>query len=251
MWYPVVDEFAIAFEIGHRQGEYTRMLDLGSATSTSGTIGSPSTCSPMPWPSTATPATAMASRACWILWAGPGRLASGDPRRAAALLEQAVSIADATGDVEPSVEARSWLARVQMQLSDPAAALAVAAARRELRYLAGEPTMRLLEGLALLELHRVDEAARALSGALTAADAPLALADRNVVALQAQAPALSGLAAAVGDPGRAREAAEALTRLRTTTSAAGMDAATSRLLDVIASHGRTGNLAGARADGEW
>ena len=190
-------------------------------------------------------------KSCVLNSLGRGWLASGDPRRAAALLGQAVSIADATGDVEPSVDARSWLAQVQLQLSDPAAALAVATARRELRYSAGEPTMRLLEGLASLELHRVDEAVRALSGALTAADAPLALADRNVVALQAQALALSGLAAATGDPGRARETAKALTRLRTTTSAAGVAADTSRLLDVIASHDRTGILAEARADGEW
>ena len=183
----------------------------------------------------------------------PGRawLASGDPGRQAALLGPAVSIADATGDVEPAIQARSWLARVQLQLSDPAAALAVAAARREPRYPAGEPATRLLEGLALLELHRVDEATRALSGALKAADMLLALADSNVVALQAQALALSGLAAATGDPGRAWEAAEALTRLRTTTSAAGVAADNGRLLDVIASHDRTGILAEARANREW
>jgi hypothetical protein len=103
----------------------------------------------------------------------------------------------------------------------------------------------------LLELNRVDEAARALSGVLTAAGALLALADRNVVALQARALALSGLAVATGDPGRAREAAEALTRLRTTTSAGGVAADTDRLLDVIASHDRIGILAEARADREW
>lgn len=34
MRYPVVDEFAIEFDFGHRQGENTRMLDLGFATST-------------------------------------------------------------------------------------------------------------------------------------------------------------------------------------------------------------------------
>jgi hypothetical protein len=66
-----------------------------------------------------------------------------------------------------------------------------------------------------------------------------------------QALGLSGLAVATGDPGRAREAAEALTRLRTTTSAAGVAADTGRLLDVIASHDRTGILAEARADREW
>ena len=66
--------------------------------------------------------------------------------------------------------------------------------------------MRLLEGLALLELHRPEESVRAFSDAVTAADALLALADRNVAALQARALALSGLAAAAGDPARATEA---------------------------------------------
>lgn len=56
---------------------------------------------------------------------------------------------------------------------------------------------------------------------------------------------------ASGDPGRAREAAEASTRLRTTISAAGVAADTGRLLDVIASHDRIGILAEARADREW
>ena len=74
-----------------------------------------------------------------------------------------MSVADATGDIEPAVEARSWLARAQLQLGDPAAALAAAAARRELPYPAEEPTMRLLEGLALLELHRADEGVQAFS----------------------------------------------------------------------------------------
>ena len=126
------------------------------------------------------------------------------------LLEQAVSIADTTGDIEPAVKARSGLARAQLQLGDPAAALAAATAQRELPYPTEEPTMRLLEGLALLELHRVDESVEAFSDAVTAADALLALADRNVAALQARALALSGLAAATGDPARATEAAEGL-----------------------------------------
>ena len=75
------------------------------------------------------------------------------------LLGQAVSIADATGDIEPAVEARSWLARAHLQLGDAAAALAVTAAERELTYPPGEPAMHLLEGLALLELNRPDESA--------------------------------------------------------------------------------------------
>lgn len=82
--------------------------------------------------------------------------------------------------------------------------------------------MRLLGGLVLLEMHRVDEAARTLSGALKAADALLAPADKNVVVPQAGALALSGLAAD-----------------------------TDRLLDAIAPHDRIGILAEARADRGW
>ena len=159
------------------------------------------------------------------------------------LLEQAVSIADTTGDIEPAVEARSWLARARLQLGDPAAALAAAAAGRELPYPAGEPAMRLLEGLALLELHRREESVRAFSGALAAADALLALADRNVAALQARALALAGLAAATGDPARATQAGEAFARADAVTSAAGVAADTRRLLDQIACHDQSGILA--------
>jgi Flp pilus assembly protein TadD len=63
------------------------------------------------------------------------------------------------------VEARSSPARAQTQLGDPLAALAVTAARRYLSFPTEEPTMRLLEGVALLELDRVDEAVRAFSAA--------------------------------------------------------------------------------------
>ena len=178
---------------------------------------------------------------------GRAWLASGDARRAVTLLEQAVSIADTTGDIEPAVNARSGLARAQLQLGDPAAALAAATAQRELQYPTEKPTMRLLEGLALLGLHRVDEGVEAFSNAVTAADALLALADRNVAALQARALALSGLAVATGDPARATEALEAFTRAHAITSAAGVAADTRRLLDGIASHDRSGILAESRA----
>ena len=95
--------------------------------------------------------------------------------------------------------------------------------------------MRLLEGLALLELHRTDEATRALVAALIAADALLKLADNNVAALQARALALAGLAAATGDPARASEAVQAFTHARA-TSAAGVAADTQRLLQTITAH---------------
>jgi hypothetical protein len=98
--------------------------------------------------------------------------------------------------------------------------------------------MRLLEGLALLELHRPEESVRAFSDAVTAADTLLAAADRNVAALQVRALALSGLAAAAGDPDRAIEAGEAFARADTVTTAAGVAADTRRLFDQIACRGR-------------
>jgi hypothetical protein len=75
----------------------------------------------------------------------------------------------------------------------------------------------------------------------------LALADSNVAALQARALALSALAGATGDPTRAREAVETFARAQTVTSAAGVAADTRRLLNVIASHDRSGVLAEVRA----
>jgi tetratricopeptide (TPR) repeat protein len=174
-------------------------------------------------------------------------LASGDARRAVTLLEQAVRVADATGDIEPAVQARAGLARAHLQLGDPAAALAATAAGRDRRYPTEEPTMRLLEGLALLELDRGDESVRAFGDALTAADALLKLADRNVAALQARALALSGLAAATGDRTRATDAVKAFARAQAVTRAAGVTADTQRLLDKIAVHDPSGILADVRA----
>jgi tetratricopeptide (TPR) repeat protein len=178
---------------------------------------------------------------------GRAWLASGEARRALTLLEQAVSIADTTGDIEPSAEARSWLARARLQLGDPAAALTATAAGRELAYPAGEPAIRLLEGLALLGLHRVEESVQVFSGALAAADALLALAGSNVAALQARALALAGLAAATGDPARAAEAGDAFAGADAATGAAGVAADTRRLLDQIACHDQSGVLARIRA----
>ena len=178
---------------------------------------------------------------------GRAWLASGDARRAVTLFEQAVSIADATGDMEHAVMARSGLARAQLLLGDPAAALAAAGAGRKLAYPAGEPTIRLLEGLALLGLHRAEEGVRAFSDALVAADALLALADSNVAALQARALALSGLAAATKDAARATQAGKAFDRAHGITSAAGVAADARRLLDAIAFHDLSGILAGVRA----
>ena len=163
------------------------------------------------------------------------------------LLGQAVSIADATGDIEPAVMARSGLARAHLQLGDPATALLTVAQARDLPYPPGKPAMRLLEGLALLELNRPEESVQAFSDAVAAADALLALADSNVDALQARALALSGLAAATGDPARAAEADNAFARAQAVTDAAGVAADTRRLLGQIAGHDRSGILTGVRA----
>jgi tetratricopeptide (TPR) repeat protein len=173
---------------------------------------------------------------------GRASLASGDARRALMLLDQAVKVADASGSLEPVVEARCGLARAQLRLGDPGAAEATVTARRELRYPAEEPTMRLLEGLALLDLRRLEDSVRAFRDALVAADALLALADNNIAALHARGLALSGLAAAAGDPVRAREAGEAFTLARAVTSAAGVTADTRRLFNDIARHDRSGIL---------
>jgi tetratricopeptide (TPR) repeat protein len=173
---------------------------------------------------------------------GQAWLASGDVRRAVALLEQAVNVADATGNIEPRVNARSGLARALLQLADPARALAATATGPELAYPIAKPTKRLLEGLALLELHRLEESVPVFSDAITAADEILAVAERNVAALQARALALSGLAVATGDPARATEAMEAFARATAVTSAAGVVAGTSLLLDMIARQDQSGLL---------
>ena len=135
------------------------------------------------------------------------------------------------------------MARTQLQLNDAAAGLATTAAGRELPFPTEEPTLLLLEGLALLKLNHSGESARAFSDAVTAADALLALADRNIAALQARALALSGLAAATGDPARVAEADEALARAHAVTDAAGVVADTRRLFGHIARHDRSGILA--------
>jgi hypothetical protein len=164
------------------------------------------------------------------------------------LLELALGIADVTGDIESAAEARSALARAELQLGDPVAALA-AAAGRKLPYPPEEPAIRLLEGLALFGLNRADEGMQAFSDALAAADALLALADSNVAALQLRALALSGLAAAAGDPARATEAGKAFARADAVAgaSAAGVAADTRRLLDQVACHDRSSVLREVRA----
>ena len=170
---------------------------------------------------------------------GRAWLAAGDAHRAVALLEEAVNVAGMTGDNEPAATARSALARAHLELGDPQwtrrdgrGAQACVPARGAVP----------LEGLALLGLHRTGEAVRAFSDALATSDALLALADKNVAALQVRALALSGLAAAVGDPVRAAQAIEAFALTPNITSAPGVAADTLGLLKAIASHDRSGVL---------
>jgi len=174
---------------------------------------------------------------------GLARLASGDARQAATLFSQAIGIANATGDIEPGARARSGLARAHLQLGDPAPALASATTGLEAPYPIEEPTLRLLEGLALLELDRPGESGRAFSDALAAADSLLSLAHRNVAALQVRALALTGLAATAGDKARATQASQAFASARTVTDAAGVAADSRRLLNTIAAHDRSGVVA--------
>ena len=177
---------------------------------------------------------------------GRARLAAGDPGQAVELFEQAVTIADATGNVEPAALARSGLALARLVSGDPAAALAATVSRPESRYPTEEPTRRLLQGIALLELDRADQARQAFGEALVAADELGGLADKNVAALQARALALSGFAAATGDPAVSAEAVRAFAKFRPVTTAAGVVADTSLLLSAIASCDRSGVLADVR-----
>jgi tetratricopeptide (TPR) repeat protein len=141
---------------------------------------------------------------------GRVRLDAGDEHLAAQSLEKAILLADGRNDIEPAAEARSWLARVRLQMDDPAAALALTTAARDLRYLLEQPTLSMLRGLALLGLERAEEAVAAFEDALAAAADLLALADRNVLALQARAVALYGLAATTGEESYAVQAERAL-----------------------------------------
>ncbi|MGY1668949.1 tetratricopeptide repeat protein [Geodermatophilus sp. SYSU D00696] len=170
---------------------------------------------------------------------GLGRawLASENPNRARTLLHQAASIADLTGHIALAATARAGLARVFLQMGHPAMALDATVAARDLSEPTVEPVIRLLEGLALLQLNRVDEGVRAFTAALTAAEALLVLADDNVDALEARALALAGLAGVSRtDPQGAAEAMEAFARSCTTAGAAGVIADVSRVLNQLASH---------------
>jgi tetratricopeptide (TPR) repeat protein len=171
----------------------------------------------------------------------------GDTGQALSLFNQAVAIADSTGDIEPAVEARSGLARTHLLMDDPGAALAVADAALQRPYPTEQPTLLLLKAIALLQLGRTTDGVQAFEAASRAVEALLELHDRNVAALYTQALALCGLAVASGDPDKAGSAADAYTRLRTVTTAAGVIRANLQLLDQIRRNDQTGLLTDLRA----
>ena len=86
-------------------------------------------------------------------------------------------MADTTGNIEPRVRARSGLARAQLQLADPAAALAATGDEARTGVPDRETGQLLLEGLALLELRRLMESVRIFGNTVTAATEMLALAE--------------------------------------------------------------------------
>jgi tetratricopeptide (TPR) repeat protein len=174
-------------------------------------------------------------------------LASGDTEQSLSLLNQAVDLADGTGDIEPAVEARSGLARTHLQLGDPQAALAMADAALQRPYPTEQPTLLVLEGIALVQLGRTADGVQAFEAASRAAEALLELHDRNVAALYARALALCGLAVATGDPDTAGHAGEVFTRARAVTTAVGVTTASLQLLDQIMRKDHAGLLTDLRA----
>jgi len=165
----------------------------------------------------------------------------GDYRQALDLYTQALAIARETGAMESAVNSQPGLARAHLQLGDPATALTALAEHRGPSP-GAEPTIRVVEATALLELHRTEEAVKAFRDALAAADDHLALADTNVAALQVRALALGGLAVTTSDPARTAHAETALGRAQAVPNAPGAVADTRRLLKLIASHDRSGTL---------
>jgi tetratricopeptide (TPR) repeat protein len=186
------------------------------------------------------------SEACTLADLGHAWLAAGEARRAETLLGQAVRIADASNSLQPMAAARTLLAQVQLQLGNPAAALATTVAGLELSYPREAPALELLRGLSLLDLERAGEAALAFNNSVAAADSLLALAGESIAGLKARALALSGLTVATGDPALAAEAHNAFIRFDAAVSAAGVIADSYRLLEMIASHDPSNVLAGVR-----
>jgi hypothetical protein len=157
---------------------------------------------------------------------------------------------DTSGDTEPAVKARPGLARAQLQLGDPVAALAMTVVRPELPFPAEEPAMRCWKGW---PCSSCTVPGRACGRSVTRSRPPMRCWHSRTgtsPALQARALALSGLATTGGDPDRVAEAGEAFVLARAVTSAAGVAADTRRLLDKIACHDRSGILAGVRAAGD-
>jgi tetratricopeptide (TPR) repeat protein len=149
----------------------------------------------------------------------------GDYRQALDLYTQALAIAREIGAMESAVNSQPGLARAHLQLGDPATALTVLSEHHGPSP-GAEPAMRVVEAMALLELHRTEEAVKAFRDALAAADAHLALADTNVAALQVRALALGGLAITTSDLARTAETETALARAQAVANAPGAAADT-------------------------
>ncbi|MGW6194816.1 tetratricopeptide repeat protein [Kribbella sp. NPDC055110] len=157
------------------------------------------------------------------------RLASGDGQRAVELCQEAIRIADTIGDIESAVMVRSVLARARIEAANPAEALSVTSVARSIGYPLEQPTLEVIEGIALLYLGRVREATGAFRAAVDAADQLLSLATGNPDALDARGLACCGLAI-TDEPARVREAVDAFRRARAVHTAAGTVAEVTRML---------------------
>ncbi|MGY1665616.1 tetratricopeptide repeat protein [Geodermatophilus sp. SYSU D00696] len=239
---------AIAREIGDRSGEGSALDGLGNAYSQSGDYRQAI--------DLYTQALAIAreigdrsGESASLSGLGRAWLAFGDPRQAGPLLQQAAGIADLTGDIGLAATAGSGLARVHLEMGDPAMALDATVAARDLSNPTEKPIIRLLAGVALLQLNRVEEGVRAFTTALTAADALLIPKEnKRADVLEVRALALAGLAA-TGDTDRQRalEAMEAFARSCSAASAAGLLADAESLLDQLAAHAEGMALTEVRA----
>jgi tetratricopeptide (TPR) repeat protein len=178
---------------------------------------------------------------------GRAWLAAGDARQAMMQAAEAVRLAELIGDIEPAAEAQIVLGQAHLETGAPELALTAMDAARKMPYPCQWPSARLLEGVALLELHRTEEGVRAFNEALATADALLAQAKGSVVPSRVHALALAGLAAATGDPTGVKHALEALARVDEIAADLGAVAETARLLELIIPHDQTGRLAEARA----
>ena len=234
------DALAIVREIGNRRGEADQLGNLGNCHFCLGNYQQATVLHEVAL-RIARETNDRYLQATSALYLARVALARREPARAASLFQEAIQIADASSDIEPAVQARSGLARVRLQEGKPAAALSLTGAARAMNYPTEQATLWLLEGIALSAMG-ADGAHEAFSQALAGAEAMLALAARNVDALDARALACAGLALS-GEPSRAGEAVATFTQARTVTAAAGVLDQVASLFDVLAADDDQGILA--------